>query len=224
MRINVLITTYQRPEMLESLIAKLQGPDVYFTIVNDGSPYSFLPNIDCNYIELGKNHGKKEYWKVVNYAFENRVDADYYVMLPDDAGVDKDFVARAIEHWNHLNKDWNPICLNLLVDKSRKGKPCWTGFKPIWVDVLRIKYWITQWVDMCFICDGQFFEEIPSLSPIYITDEQMKTRGSGVGAQISKRLHEKGYNLWQLDETLVHHGTHESKLNSELRDQNPLIA
>jgi len=224
MLINIIITTYQREGMLKSLVNKLQGDNVYFTIINDGSPYYyFTAPENCTYIQLDRNHGKKEYWKVVNHAFENRVDADYYIMLPDDAGVDSDFVSKAVESWNKVSFT-DRACLNLLVDQGRKGKPCWTGIKPVKEMHSGLLLWWTQWVDMCFISDKVFFDEIPSLTPIHIPDDQLKYRGSGVGAQISKRLHKNGYNLYQLDETLVHHGTHESKLNHELRDENPLIA
>ena len=222
MNVNILINTFKREQQLKNLIKNLKSHHrIYITIVNDGSKYDIPLNENITYIQLGKNHGKKEYWKVVNTLFKNRVDADYYIMIPDDIIVDERFIDKAIHLWNCVN-DPDKICLNLLVDKSRKGKKCWTGYEPKRRTWCGNVYWKTQWVDMCFIAERKFFNEIQMINPINLTPKQLKTRGSGVGGQISKRLHEKGHAMYQLNKTLVKHGQFESVMNPELRKINPL--
>lgn len=221
--VNILINTFNRETILKSLITNLKSNNhnIHITIVNDGSKYELPINESMTYIQLGRNHGKKEYWKVCNKLFSIREDADYYIMIPDDAIIDHRFVDKAIHLWRCID-DPDKVCLNLLVDKTRKAKKCWTGYEPkrrSWGGNL---YWKTQWVDMCFIAERKFFNIIYPIKPINLSDEQLKTRGSGVGGQISKALHQKGSALYQLDKTLVQHGKYESVMHPELRKLNPL--
>jgi len=46
---------------------------------------------------------------------------------------------------------------------------------------------------------------------------------SGVGWQMSLRLHNKGYGMYHTKESFVSHGDHESKMNKQERVKNKLI-
>jgi hypothetical protein len=116
-------------------------------------------------------------------------------MLPDDFLMDKKQVEDALELWRGI-EDENKICLNLYAD--RIGKKCWTNF----TSVLKGNVWLTQWVDMCFLCKEKFFTELGLISDKNFHGSFNK-RSSGVGAYVSRKLYKKGLNLYQACESLV---------------------
>ncbi len=192
MGIVFLITTYNRQESCQRLVDGLQGlGDII--VVNDGSDYSIdgAVNINPN-IHLGK----AGYWKLVNLLFRSRTPASYYFMLPDDFLICDSQIAKAIEIWGSIN-DKNKVCLNLYTDRQEKS--CWTGLRPI--DKGNI--WQTGWVDMCFLCEEKFFKTIGTIPRLHKPRRGRIRGSSGVGAYISKYLHKKKMNMYQVKESLV---------------------
>ena len=147
--------------------------------------------------------------------FTSRGHADLYIMLPDDAEIDDDFIRNAVNRWGDI-KDSKKICLNLLADNRVEN---WTKFKR----EKRGKFWLSQWNDMCFIAEDKFFKEIGEVSVSSRRWDKNKRLGSGVGQFISNKLYSKGYNMYQVRKTLVGHGTHESVMNPEARRDNPIV-
>jgi len=183
-----LITTYNRPESCQRLVDSLRGlGDIY--VVNDGCDYVIK---GCTQYFQKPNLGKKGYWETVNRLFKMKGLHEYYFMLPDDFLPTDNMVIRAIELWQNIN-DPRKICLNL--DGDRQGVACWTNFQPI----DKGDVWLTQWVDMCFMCKDMFFRAlklIPKRFPV-------ASRSSGVGAYISRKLYNQKYNLYQVKEALA---------------------
>ena len=112
------------------------------------------------------------------------------------------------------------ICLSILTD-GRVNKTNWTDFKTI----DHGEYYKTQWNDLCFISEKTFFFELD-----FKIDEIPLSRwknnpnlSSGVGSQISLKLHNKGKSMYHTKLTLVLHGNHESKMNYEERKLNNII-
>ena len=193
MDVCFLITTHNRQESCQRLVDALQGQgDIY--VLNDGCDYDISGVTEQ--IKRDYHFGKPGYWCTVNQLFNMRGNHKYYFMLPDDFLPTPDMVSRAIGLWENL-RDGLCMCINLYPD--RVGKRCWTNFYPIDVGDL----WLTQWVDMCFICKDEFFLQVGSITPIKFDWKRHPKAGSGVGAYISRKLHNHGYHLYMVKESLV---------------------
>lgn len=230
---KILITTYQRPELLRLLLQdiKREGFEGHIYIVNDGSPQGYewvkyLPNVD--YHLNPENNGKKGYWKTVTTLFEKLKGADFgYVwMLPDDYRLAPGFFEKSINIWESISDD-NKIALNTNLIKGRTKN--WTNFEPVWTDFGPIeKYAVlhTQWVDMCFLAKRRFFEELNyKIDQVPISRwEQYPNFGSGVGHQISLYLYAKNLNMYHASPSLCIISDLPSVMNPQERINNPAIS
>jgi glycosyltransferase involved in cell wall biosynthesis len=213
-RIGVLITTYKRPEMLAQILEDLEQQ-------------SDRHDITCLVLDDEKlQNGKQKYWETINTLWEEakKIEVDYYFQLPDDIKLEPDFLEKSIRIWNSI-KDPDKICLNLLLEKHRMGKTCWTNFWPEVRHDASNRVLKAQWVDMLFISGRNFFEELGwQLNPIPLSRWQYRPKmSSGVGQQISTRLYHK-WNLYQTTEILVEHLGKASMMNPETREEEPMSA
>ncbi len=191
MDVAFLITTHNRKESCQRLVDALAGLGDVF-VMNDGNNYKIT---GANQSFIHQKQGRERYWYVVNWLFAMRSMHKYYIMLPDDFMPAKDMVKEAIRIWEGID-DKHKICLNLYAD--RVGIPCWTNFEPI--DMGNV--YLTQWVDMCFLCEERFFGvigKLPDVSTMYRGTHS----SSGVGRYISKYLYRTAHNLYQVKESLV---------------------
>jgi hypothetical protein len=218
MKINIIITTFNRSEMLNDLLTDIEKSkadhEISLSVYDDCSDKENtrmnIVNLSFHqtpysYYRAAFNHGKKKYWQLINKAFSDVQPADYYIMLPDDFRLADNFFDRAIKAWNEI-KYYDKICLNLDID--RLGRECWTNFKAQDCGA----YYRSQWVDMAFICKAQFFKEV-GIFEVGNRWEKDPTLGSGVGSSISRILHNKSLGMYHLKEQITFHGTHESKMN-----------
>lgn len=204
MDIGFLITTYNRQESCQRLVDSLQGlGDI--VVLNDGCDYKIN---GCRQYFNEVHGGKRYYWLTVKRLFVKKGKHKYYMMLPDDFLISRSQVSRAIELWEGI-ADKRKVCLNLYAD--RQGMKCWTNFKP----VSRGSIWLTQWVDMCFLCEELFFN-IVNIREIRYAWDRKRSISSGVGALISRQLHSKRYNLYQVKSSLVE--PQESHYKSQMHD------
>ena len=186
MDIAFLITTCNRPRSCQALVDALQGQgDIY--VLNDGCNYTIR---GANQVKRLMHYGRAGYWRTVNQVFSLRGKHKYFIMLPDDFLPAPNMVDIAICTWKLID-DEKKICLNLYTDRT--GRLCWTEFPPIDLDYV----YKTQWVDMCFLCEESFFTALGVLP-------QTNTKhSSGVGQYISHTLHDKGFSLYQVKESLI---------------------
>lgn len=214
-RIAILITTCNRAALLNKVIDELkqeQGSyNLEFFIIDDGVA----------------GNGKKLYWKTINSLWEQirNKSFDYYIQLPDDLELNKNFIYKSIAAWEKI-EDTKKICLNLFFDGHRVGKTCWTNFWPQLKSYNGTRYLRTQWMDMTYICERKFFEELGySLYPVHpsrwLYNPQLS---SGVGQQISTRLHNSGWHLYQITENEAEHIGDASIMNPEIRNKEPMKA
>lgn len=228
------IPTFNRGEMLFRLLnqlfsqAKKSNLNIYVFVYDD---FSEAP-LDISSISLNKqksvkiyrstiNNGKKKYWKVVNHILDelSNIDADYYFYLPDDIEISNDFFEKSISYWNSI-EDSKKITINLLNDGRDE---CWTKFKRVIEVNSKFELYRSQWVDMAMVFDKKLLRYRVKEIPLSFWDNK-PLLSSGVGAQLSKRLHAAGYGLYQVKDSLVFHGAHQSQMNPEERIINPLIS
>jgi len=208
MDIIFLINTYNRQESCQKLVDALQGQgDI--VVLNDGCDYMIN---GCEQHFLNQHNGKTYYWITVRTLFSYRGVHEYYFMLPDDFLPMENMVQDAINLWESID-DEKKICLNLIAD--RVGRGCWTNFTPI----DKGNVWHTQWVDMCFMCEEMFFN-IVHIRELRL-NVSFRGMSSGVGAMISRQLHRRDYNLYQVKESLVI--PQEAHWKSQMHDESNIV-
>ena len=190
-----LITTYDRYNSLLKLYNRIKSEgDVY--ILDDGS----IKPVDFGIVRRQDHLGKPGYYQTVTNLWEMIAGKsyDYYIMLPDDFYPVDNFVNIAISTWNNI-QETDKICLNLFTEKSRYMKPCWNYYMPVDMG----GYIRAQWVDMCFFCEVDFFKAMGYKTDRTFRDWEVNPElGSGVGSYISRRLHNEGYGMYQVKNSL----------------------
>jgi hypothetical protein len=221
----IIITTYNRSEMLKNLLDQIntQKKDYKLKIIilDDGSTEKYDLSDDHTYIKIFPNMGKKRFWKIINTSFKivKNVTSKYFIYLQDDVTIVDNFFETLVNRYESIN-DGRKMALSFLSD-YRITKPNWTGFNPIQMgEVVK-----TQWVELHFICEKKFFDVINyAMEPIPISRwDRDPNLSSGVGWQLSTRLHKKGFGLYHTNDTLVGHGNHESQMNKTERMINKLV-
>ena len=217
MKILVNITTYQRPEELSNLIKQLKKYKIDIRVWDDDPKGKKIKEVIYNKFAI--NHGKKLLWLKFREIFEQlkKTNYDYYIFLPDDVVLSDDFINKAVEIYKSI-QDEKKVCMSLLVD-NRIKKANWTGVLP--QDKGNVI--LTQWNDLCFICEKKFIKEIQIKEVDPNRWNKNKRLGSGLGGQISWFFYNKDCNLYNIKEQIVKHLDVESKMNPEERKNNPLL-
>jgi hypothetical protein len=182
-----LITTYKRRESCQKLVDSLQG-DIF--VLGDGVDYIIK---GCEFYNNTQNYSKENYWHTVNCLWKlPEKQYDYYFMIPDDLLPIDGFVEKSIDIWNRI-LDPQKICLNTFVGQGRLNKACWTDFEPKEYEFYRK----TQWVDMCFMAERNFFDAVGTIPKIRHRWEGRPELSSGVGAWISRKLVNNNFVIYQ---------------------------
>lgn len=241
MTIHVIITTCDRPVLLGRLLDDLDRESrkasvgLSLHILDDGLyPASVpLPPIEEPVISRfhGEPRGKRGYWQTVSLALEHaRCELlseepwSRLLFLQDDVRLVEGFFTKVERLWRAI-PDETKSTLWLLKDQ-RTGKACWTG-----QEVRRLQFngqavYRQQWVDCAaFWADRTFGDALAwRLRPI---DPKLWRQGmvsSGVGRQMSHRLHAAGRSLYGASQALALHGDHESVMHPEHRKLTPLVS
>jgi hypothetical protein len=221
----IVITTFDRPKMLEKSIEQLNVQQNNFKIkiliFDDGSTEKYELNPNLKYFKFFPNRGKKKFWKTIDTVFKvvQKIESKYYIFLQDDVEIKKNLFIDLKNRFEGID-DVDKICLSFLTDQRTKS-PNWTNYEPIMMDEI-IK---TQWTELHFICQKKFFEVLDyKLNPIPMSRwDKNPNLSSGVGWQLSNRLNKMGYTMYHTKETFVNHGNHESKMNKTERMNNKLV-
>ncbi|WP_262027452.1 glycosyltransferase [Microvirga sp. Mcv34] len=235
-RVHVIVPTYNRPNELRRLLSQIDreapGFEVSVHVYDDGSSeptqveWSSYAHIASLSISRSTNHGKKKYWKLVHRALSTlrSTNSDYFYYLADDVQLVPKFFERTIGIWNEI-KDRHKVSLHLLLDQ-REGKPCWTNYQPHLVETPQGKVYKSQWVDMLMMFDRRFLEELEyRIDPVdpgrWDKDPHLS---SGVGMQISRRLHQRKASMYLVTDSLLIHEDEPSVMNPEERRRTPIVS
>jgi len=232
-KVVVTVFTYNRPHQLRTLLqelrleAQMPGFNVSVRVFDDASDMDnseaerIASSEGWEYHKASQNHGKKKFWEWYTTALQGlrNTPADYYVFLPDDVRLCCGFVSRAVQSWEGI-RDPRKATLNLMVNEGRQHKANWTGVLPS----RNGRVWHTGWVDGLFICTRNTLEVLEfRITPQNRPWETQPLLGSGVGADMSRRLHRKGHTLYRVDRSLVvSYPFSTSKMNPQARKQVPL--
>jgi len=223
----VIITTYNREVMLKSLLKDIfkqkKEYKILVLVFDDGSfPEYDLSEFDVKYIRFHKNNGKQNFWKVCDFIFKycKNISTEKFIFIGDDMRLCPNFFDKAKKQYDNI-PDENKICLALFITERQKANKNWTNFVPIEFK----NYYQTQWNDVNFIADKRFFEVLDfTINPINPRRfDNNSNISSGVGQQISLRLHKLNYSMFHIKKSLISHGDHISLMNPDERKQNKLI-
>ncbi len=208
----ICITSYKRIEKLERLIYQIRQQSncsiIVFDDFSQDENYFFIEkkheNIKVIHNEV--NNGKKKYWKTINLILNEVKKYNFkdLIFLDDDMEISKNFFLK-IEEIKKNNKE--NIFINLF------------QFMP------KHKNWgFDDWVDGNFLSPKKFWEEINwSLEKIDSSRFKNDIISSGVGEQISRKINNLKYKVFIPNFSLLkHNGNKDSKMNSTIREKNPL--
>ena len=229
---RVSVFTYQRAEAVQTLLkqisvqqAKLgyRGGDISVCVYDDASPNKVSAAVvdacsqyNFEYVRAARNLGKKGFWRTWNTALKDcqASDAGFFYFLPDDCQICEDFFTRVPAYWDSLSVA-NKATLDLHIDAAREKKPCWTGIEPKrQVTQTGAVYYETGWQDGFLYAPRDTFSSLRwELAPIQRNWNASGVVGSGVGAQISKRLVSQNKKLLRGDVSFVKNVAAVSQMN-----------
>lgn len=220
-RIIILITTHNRADMLLDLLkdTKEQFIDNYkIKVYNDSSTDDYtgvaryIKTFNEYYYErTTAHHGKYYFWLLHQKMYSELRDEkfDYFIQLPDDVRLIKNFNHEAINHFIGSGAE----VLNILNSDGLRIK-----MKEQQIKTTRINgymYWHKHWMDGCFVSDRRFFEIMNFTCPP-VNGSWFVNRGpwasSGVGTAITRNF---PGTIKVADKPLVVHGNHKSVMNPD---------
>lgn len=221
--------------MLERLARQLRseagaaGVDLRLLIYQDRKRENPIGKVEAAeeladfYWYASEHHGKRSYWRIADHVFTDARSCafDHFFWLDDDLQLIDGFFYRAIRTWRAIvASDPRAATLNLILTEHREGRGIWGAGTPkrrsLEHQGERIEVWETDWTDCIFMAGPDIGHLIHEVQKISIHRWLGKpTLSSGVGAQITRRLRENEASQYQVTETLVHHGNHESKMNGQ---------
>jgi FkbM family methyltransferase len=223
-RVAVSILTYNRAAQLRTLLDSLEleaerfGCSLEVRIHDDASDdwqqtadlcrhrgYSYRRNL--------VNLGRVGHWHQVARELQDLYSstADWFLFLPDDYQPVPHFFSRSLALWPTLTP---PAALNLAHWRERAAG-CWTGMRPRGNgQTIEI-----GWVDGLYLCRRDLLEKL-KFTVRQVEDWWLEEHtGSGVGSQISKRLHERRAHMYRPERSLAIHQPVPSRMHPELRER-----
>lgn len=167
-------------------------------------------------------HSRRRLWHLVRHAHAllRPINARFYLFLPDDDRLSKNFFLNVRKHW-HAISDPKKLTLMLHVEESRENVPVWTDLRPRSVgnNLSRI-----GWVESGnFVATAEFLRFFNWSFP-YIPIKRWIDNpaiSSGVGATMSLLIHNAHHHMYRTHHSLVAHiGVTLSKMNAQFRTPN----
>jgi hypothetical protein len=211
MKIKIIIFSYERKAMLDSLIKEIKDYD--YTIIDDGSSFTLPENF-----HQFTHGGKPKFWRMWDYALRSlkNDNSDLFIFMPSDvSNVNIDKIIRL-----HRQYTYHPYAYNLINDGRTN---CWNMIKAVKIDNYSLRVGFT---DCGFFCNKRLLDKIG-----YYVNEVNQRRfehnpaiSSGVGQQLTQRMLKAKCLMYTPINSLVYHGPHESLMHFEHRKTNPLIS
>jgi len=226
---EVVITTYNRPERLMLLLRDIEthgrGLDVRVRVYDDASTadYSkvkaFLQTRRQQFIRAGTRHNKRKMWRWMNRIFADtrKVEAHHFLFLQDDVRLCADFFRKVQSAWEGLPDKKGTLNLHRDASRAYSTTGCWTGAQLTRMGEVSL----TGWTDCAaFVCSKEAMQDL-GWKLNSISDDRWKEcpgLSTGIGQQISVRLHSRGWGLYRTEQSLVVHTDSVSQLNPHRRD------
>lgn len=226
MNIHISVKSYERKEMLISLIEEIEiflkknkSHNVSYHIIDDCSKFSNEFVKSNKIIQTEKNYGKKLHWKLWDMDFgilgrEKQI--DLFIFLPSDASkVNFNEIIKQSE----LLKEQEYI-FNISNDGRTQ---CWNRIKP---EIVNHIYMKIGFVDCCFFTNRMTLDKL-GFFMLEIDKSRFllnKNISSGVGEQLTRRINNEKIDIFLPYNSFIFHGDHESTMHKEERKKNPLVS
>lgn len=239
-RVHVSINHYNRPENVALLLDQLEkesaGYGLSVDIFDDASTAdctAILKRVEASgggirWRPAAKNLGKKGFWRTYNNVFRVLAEAeeDYHLIIQDDQELCDRFFDVLFEYWRAI-EDPRMIALNFQRD-TRGDNHMWNRGPVPLMKFGDKRVFFSGWVDGMWFGTRATLEALSyCIHPIdpHRWDEY-PLLSSGVGHQVSERLHTAGYTMYMTHESLVRMISCESTMNpgerarTEIREVN----
>lgn len=214
MKIRVVIFSYEREQMLKSLIKEVEAiPEATYLVIDDGS--SFTLNDSFHQFEHG---GKVKYWRLWDYALKSLKDdhSDLFLFIPSDFS-EVNFTEIIARH-NQFKR--TPYAYNVVNDGRLN---CWNLVKPFKMDEDTSEVGFT---DCGFFCNKATLNKIgynvTQINPYRF--QANNAISSGVGQQLTFRMRRHSISMYMPVKSLAYHGSHDSLMHPNERIKTPLVS
>lgn len=231
---HIVLNTYERPDHLDRLTKQIcleaskMGCRVLVSVFFDGCPpYPINGSelVDTRAYNMVRHRGKKHYYELIKMNFEVLRDnpATIYIKLDDDLILRHEFFSKIALLWKSI-KDDKKMTLTLLKD-HRTGM--WGGLPEQYNNQITK----SNWADLIFACGQRM---VDAMDKMELLPPPSHIESSGVARQITRNI--RGFrwndelrteykfgeslgNMYQVKDTLVNHGNHESKMNPQRKNE-----
>ena len=213
----IVIFSYNRPNMLMSLLKELQGKDEII-VMDDGSDYDPFPYVEyCDYYR-SEHMGKEGFWAQWQSALYlcNDSGHDWFVFLQDDLkGVRYDKLREVTENLD-------TFAFNVVNMGRDRG---WTRLPWINKRVGDLRCQKMGYVDCIFATNRNTLDLLDwTIHPVAASRFINPLISSGVGQQLSRRFAQLNVPMYLPRKSLAYHGDHESEMHPIERKRTPFIS
>lgn len=222
----ITIFTYNRHDMLASLVNECKTQTHDILIIDDESDYDFslLEGLATEWIKAMRfqHCGKEGFYKLWDFALSECEDSNYqsFMFMPDDwSHVDFAAIDRLQQTIELIRGKHTPYVCHITNDGR---PPQWgAGAHRQFSDELEA----VDWVDCGFFCNRAALDYIGYEMEV-VPAARFKRPGisSGVGEQLTRRFRKAGVPMFRPYKALAYHGEHDSVMHPEERKINPLIS
>lgn len=212
----IVIFSYNRYEWLLDMLRDLEDEEV--VVIDDGSDFDVEPlRRYCDFYRF-PHVGKPGFWRLWDAALKvcySRRD-DYFLFLQDDVkDIRLDTIKQATE-------GLDLFAFNIMRRGSDRG---WVQKAWFEVELNGLPCYDMSYVDCIFSTNRKSLNKVGwYMDGIGSRRFLRPTISSGVGQQLSRRLHGAGIPMYMPEKSLAYHGAHESKMHPVERKNNPLVS
>lgn len=214
----ILLSSYNRPEMLMNVVKELHGKDD-IVIIDDGSTFPAEPFLDYGKFYRFRHKGRDGYWIQYQYMMEIAQESDHqwFMFIQDDISqVQYEEIKRICDDLPE------PYAFNFM---RRGGDRRWTN--TIWseLEFAGVQGYRMGYVD-CNFCVPRSTLDLLEFKMNHVSHRWLQNpfHSSGVGKQLSERFYEKKITMYMPKKSLAFHGNHKSEMHYRERSKNPLVS
>lgn len=218
---RVIIFSYQRPEMLLSILKHLHGKVDSVLVLDDKSTYDATEHKKyCEYrrnpVNCGKRYFYRQWQRAMDYCKKNP--ADIFIFMPDDF---ENINIQGITDIHSMMKS-RPYAFNIINDGR---EACWTPRFRKREQTGKYPSYSVGFVDCGFFCNTTSLQRLLYfVEPVPDAWFDTPEKSSGVGRQLSQKFMKANVTMYQPVKSLAYHGDHESKMHPNERLTNKLIS
>lgn len=209
----IVIFSYQREQLLKSLLNELKGENIL--VLDDGSTYPIRFKVPYYRYE---HLGKERFWQLWHEALKmcDESKDDWFMFIQDDVS---DVDLQAIQS---VTEGLDYFAYNFMNRGPDRG---WTKVPMYPVLLNNVNCQTVRYVDCNFVTNRKTMDKIGwYMMPVPMSRFINPYISSGVGQQLSRRFAQNDVLMYKPIKSMARHGDHESLMHPFERKINPLIS